>query len=252
MSPLIWTLVLIWQGGISRLVALQWAVKKFLDHLGQSGVSSSGLHPMKTVCAAFAFFREAAHVAGVHFKKSMWCLRYETGEMTGRDYYHCLLSVLGSEWVGIATCFYLMDFWEKKLRCGHARRGGGGEQRRLVGGRVVRVFAPALGGAAYTCKDRVEGNSGGWQVAGSPFTGKDRYEFEKFFAPRTVLTLSDSSLREVHGAMGTIGLPLHRHAADDSSLERRHPATLRSEHLRSWESQGSRGRAALAGGRRVA
>ena len=86
------------------------------------------------MCAAFAFFREAAHVAGVHFKKSMWCLRYETGEMTGRDHYHCLFSVLGSEWVGIATCFYLMDFWEKKLRCGHAR---------------VRVFAPALGGAAY-------------------------------------------------------------------------------------------------------
>ena len=132
------------------------------------------------MCAAFAFFREAAHVAGVHFKKSMWCLRYETGEMTGRDHYHCLLSVLGSEWVGIATCFYLMDFWEKKLRCGHAR---------------VRVFAPALGGAAYTCKDRVEGNNGGWQVAGSPFTGKDRYEFEKFFAPRTVLTLSESVFR---------------------------------------------------------
>jgi hypothetical protein len=41
----------------------------------------------------------------------------------------------------------------------------------------------------------VEGNSGGWQVAGSPFTGKDRYEFEKFFAPRTVLTLSESVFR---------------------------------------------------------
>jgi len=138
--------------------------------------------PRRQVCAAFAFFREAAHVAGVHFKKSMWCLRYETGEMTGRDHYHCLLSVLGSEWVGIATCFYLMDFWEKKLRCGHAR---------------VRVFAPALGGAAYTCKDRVEGNNGGWQVAGSPFTGKDRYEFEKFFAPRKVLTLSESVFRYI-------------------------------------------------------
>jgi hypothetical protein len=54
---------------------------------------------------------------------------------------------------------------------------------------------PRLAGAAYTCKDRVEGNSGGWQVAGSPFTGKDRYEFEKFFAPRTVLTLSESVFR---------------------------------------------------------
>jgi len=94
---------------------------------------------------------------------------------------------------------------------------------RSEGGRAVRVFAPALGGAAYTCKDRVEGNSGGWQVAGSPFTGKDRYEFEKFFAPRTVLTLSEPSPRDVHGAMGTIRFPLHRHAATDSRLRRRHP-----------------------------
>jgi hypothetical protein len=109
------------------------------------------------VCAPFPFLREAAHVAGVHFKKSMWCLRYETGEMTARDHYHCLLSVQGSEWVGIATCFYLMDFWEKKLRCGHAR---------------VRVFAPALGGADYTCKDLADS-----------LAGKDRYKFEKFFAP---------------------------------------------------------------------
>ena len=127
----------------------------------------------------------------------MWCLRYETGEMTGRDHYHCLLSVLGSEWVTLQTCFYLMDFWEKKLRCGHAR---------------VRVFAPALGGVAYTCKDLADS-----------LAGKDRYEFETFFAPRTVLTLSDSSPREVCGAVETIRFPLHRHAATDSRLRRRHP-----------------------------
>jgi hypothetical protein len=159
--------------------------------------------------------REAARVAGVHFKKSMWCLRYETGEMTGRDHYHCLLSVLGSQWVQLATCFYLMDYWEKKLGCGHAR---------------VRLFDPAeeeegnnggwlvgepLGGAAYTCKDLAES-----------LAGKDRYEFEKFFASRTMLTLSDSSLREVHGATGTIHWPLHRHAPTGSRVERRHPATL--------------------------
>ncbi len=46
---------------------------------------------------------------------------------------------------------------------------------------------------------------------GESLAGKDRYEFEKFFAPRTVLTLS------------VVGLPLYRHAADDSSLKRRHP-----------------------------
>jgi hypothetical protein len=123
------------------------------------------------VCAAFAFLREAAHVADVHFKKSMWCLRHETGEITGREHYHVLLSVLGSEWVRLTTCFYLMDFWEKKLRCGHAR---------------VRVFAPALGGAAYTCKDLAES-----------LAGKDRYEFGKFFDPGTTLTLSESVRRYI-------------------------------------------------------
>ena len=108
-----------------------------------------------------------------------------------------------------------------------------------MGGRAVRVFAPALGGAAYTCKDRVEGNRGGLQVAGSPFTGKDRYEFEKFFAPRTVLTLSEPSLRDVYGAMETIRFPLHRHAATDSRLRRRqprHPWTRTSPGL--WKIKG--------------
>ena len=145
----------------------------------------------------------------------------------------------GAPPVGIATCFYLLDFSEKKLRCGHARRGGGRDKRRLEGGRAVRVFAPALGGAAYTCKDlrgggrekrRLEGGR-----AAESLAGKDRYEFEnsssreahgatgQFFDRRTVLTLSDWSLRQAlgavstaskpracRGAMGAIHWPLHR------------------------------------------
>ena len=99
----------------------------------------------------------------------MWCLRHETGEITGRDHYHCLLSVVGSEWVQLTTCFYLMNHWDKVLRCGHAR---------------VRVFQPALGGVAYTCKDLADS-----------LAGKDRYEFEKFFGTTTALTLSKSVFR---------------------------------------------------------
>ena len=44
--------------------------------------------------------------------------------------------------------------------------------------------APALGGAAYTCKDLAES-----------LAGKDRYEFEKFFGTATALTLSKSVFR---------------------------------------------------------
>ena len=72
-------------------------------------------------------------------------------------------------WVQLATCFYLMDYWDNNPGCGHAR---------------VRLFDPALGGAAYTCKDLAES-----------LAGKDRYEFEKFFDPRTVLALSESIAR---------------------------------------------------------
>src|SRR6266480_4327709 len=94
--------------------------------------------PRRQICAFFAFAREAANTAGVHFKRLMWCLRKEAGEKTGRDHYHCLLSVVGSEWVNLTTCFYLNNLWDVKLRCGHAR---------------VRLFDAALGGVAYTMKD---------------------------------------------------------------------------------------------------
>jgi hypothetical protein len=128
--------------------------------------------PRRQICAFFAFAREAAHVSGVHFKRLMWCLRAETGEITGRDHYHCLLSVVGSKWVRLTTCFFLMNHWEKELGCGHAR---------------VRVFQPALGGAAYTCKDLAES-----------LAGKDRYEFDKFFGTTTALTLSESVFRFIN------------------------------------------------------
>lgn len=64
-----------------------------------------------------------------------------------------------------------MAYWDKKLGSGHA---------------CVRLFDPALGGAAYTCKDQAES-----------LAGKDRYEFEKFFAPRTILKLSESVGRSI-------------------------------------------------------
>ena len=49
---------------------------------------------------------------------------------------------------------------------------------------VVKERGEPLGGVAYTCKDLAES-----------LAGKDRYEFDKFFDPRTVLTLSESIAR---------------------------------------------------------
>jgi hypothetical protein len=125
--------------------------------------------PSKQVTAFFAFARGAAHVSGRHFRELVWLLRHEPGEITGRSHYHCLLSVVGSEWVRRSTCFYLMHYWEKRLGCGHAR---------------VRIFRPAMGGLEYTMKDLAES-----------LRGADRYEFGKFFEPSAALTLSASANR---------------------------------------------------------
>ena len=61
-----------------------------------------------------------------------------------------------------------MNFWSEACVCGWA---------------ASVSLHPRLA-AAYTCKDLAES-----------LAGKDRYEFEKFFAPRTVLTLSESVFR---------------------------------------------------------
>lgn len=103
----------------------------------------------------------------------MLCLRAETGEITGREHYRCVYCLLsGSQWVRLTTCFFLMNHWKKELGCGHAR---------------VRVFQPALGGVAYTCKDLAKSLS-----------GQDRYEFNKFFGTTTAVTLSESAVRFIN------------------------------------------------------
>ena len=40
----------------------------------------------------FALMREQAENFGVHFKKTIWCLRTEAGEATGRLHFHALIA----------------------------------------------------------------------------------------------------------------------------------------------------------------
>lgn len=40
----------------------------------------------------FALMREQAENSGVHFKKTLWCLRTEAGEATGRLHLHALIA----------------------------------------------------------------------------------------------------------------------------------------------------------------
>jgi hypothetical protein len=58
----------------------------------------------------FAWLRRVAAVRSVHFKRLLWCLRSEKGELTGRLHFHCLLGGLGS--CSIRDRFAMKNEWE--------------------------------------------------------------------------------------------------------------------------------------------
>lgn len=84
----------------------------------------------------FALMRKVCKQFRIHFKRSVWCLRLEQGEMLGRWHFHFLLTGLPRQTATTGTCFFIMDTWEKS-KGGHAR---------------VRLFDPSLGGVGYTVK----------------------------------------------------------------------------------------------------
>jgi hypothetical protein len=61
----------------------------------------------------FALMRKQAKNFGVHFKKTIWCLRTEAGETTGRLHLHALIAGFPEHAVTKATCFSFMKLWEK-------------------------------------------------------------------------------------------------------------------------------------------
>jgi hypothetical protein len=68
----------------------------------------------------FALMREQADNFGVHFKQTIWCLRTEAGEITGRLHLHALIAGLPPHALTTATCFSFMRIWER-LNGGMAR-----------------------------------------------------------------------------------------------------------------------------------
>ena len=86
----------------------------------------------------FAFLRQAARrLEAGDFHRLLWVLRAELGARTGRFHFHFLLAGLPARAACPASCFFLMDLWEK-LRGGMAR---------------VEVFDPRLNAGAYITKD---------------------------------------------------------------------------------------------------
>ena len=121
----------------------------------------------------FALMRTQAKNFGVHFPKTIWCLRREAGESTARIHFHALIAGLPSHARKTATCFSFMKIWE---------RLGGGMAR-------VTLYSPLLDGVGYVLK----GCEAECQRAGG-----DYYEARKFGGNCDVM-LSESVFSVIEG-----------------------------------------------------
>ena len=121
----------------------------------------------------FALMRKQADNFGVHFKKTIWCLRTEAGEATGRLHLHALIAGFPEHALTTATCFSFMRIWEG-LNGGMAR---------------VTLYSPLLDGVGYVLK----GCEKEYQRAGGDF-----YETQKFGKHCDVM-LSESVFRVIEG-----------------------------------------------------
>jgi hypothetical protein len=152
---------------IYALSLIQW--QWFASLTFKSEKLADGVH-MKMF---FALMREQAENFGVHFKKTIWCLRTEAGEATGRLHLHALIAGFPEHAATTATCFSFMKLWE---------RLGGGMAR-------VTVYSPLLDGVGYVLK----GCEAEYQRVGG-----DYYETQKF-GKRCDVMLSESVFRVLAG-----------------------------------------------------
>jgi hypothetical protein len=121
----------------------------------------------------FALMRRQADNFGVHFKNTIWCLRTEAGEVTGRLHLHALIAGFPESARTTATCFSFMRIWEQL---------GGGMAR-------VSLYSPLLDGVGYVLK----GCEAEYQCAGGNY-----YETQKF-GGRCDVMLSESVFRVMEG-----------------------------------------------------
>ena len=103
----------------------------------------------------FALMRKQADNFGVHFKQTIWCVRQEAGEATGRLHLHTLIAGFPQHACTTATNFAWMRIWEG-LNGGMAR---------------VSLYSSSLDGVGYVLK----GCDAELQRAGGDF-----YETQKF------------------------------------------------------------------------
>jgi len=138
----------------------------------------------------FALARRVAKWHRVHFKRLIWCLRIEKGEIGERIHFHYLMAGLPVSAVNTKTCVAMMKQWE---------RFGGGMAR-------VRIFDPSSDGGAYITKEL------------SGLNGADSYESAKFSHVSSSLMLSESCWR-VAASSKRRTLAAQAHFRTDRSLD---------------------------------
>ena len=121
----------------------------------------------------FALLRRQADHFGVHFPQTIWCLRTERGESTGRIHHHALIAGFPQHAITTATCFSFMRIWEQL---------GGGMAR-------VTQYSPLLDGVGYVLK----GCEAEYRRAGGNY-----YETKKFGGHCDVM-LSESIFSVIEG-----------------------------------------------------
>jgi len=106
----------------------------------------------------FALLRKQADNSGVGFKKLLWCLRRERGEIGGRLHYHAVIAGFPGWFVNWETTERTAQIW---------RKVGGGHSK-------ITVFSSSLDGLDYILKPEGMTGSTASRIAG------DYHEMTKF------------------------------------------------------------------------
>jgi hypothetical protein len=102
----------------------------------------------------FALMRSQAQNFGVHFKQTIWCLRTERGEATGRLHFHALIAGFPNHAPSTASCFSWMRI--SPVRRGFLRDAQvWGPLRR----HALRVDLPRIGRSAANRRETPSGTT---------------------------------------------------------------------------------------------
>lgn len=132
----------------------------------------------------FTFIRDVAEIQGVHFRRLLWLLRSEFGEIGGRYHYHALIGGLSHHGLNVHEIMRLKSAWEqvKPLVLRKDEYGSFRKLSKFCGMARIRLFNPEMDALDY-CMD---GSMEGGVSSGASVCGANQYETTKFGKTETV------------------------------------------------------------------